>query len=409
MNMDYCTFEKYLDDLQENTIKPGLERVREACLRFDNPQASFKAVHIAGTNGKGSVAAYLESIFRNNGYKVGLYTSPHLVSVRERIQINRDLISKENISKYADLVCDKCHDIGLSYFEFLTIICFLYFKDAKVDFAVLETGLGGRWDATNIVSPLLTVMTPISIDHKSILGNDLVSIAGEKAGIVKRGVTLVSSFQESEAQDVLKVKCLELGSDLKCLEAGIDDVILSNRMLAKKAADHLANMGFNLQVKDDYLNISLTGRFQKVSDDPEIIIDGAHNVAGISALICFLRKNHFDRNIVFINNIMKDKEIQKIYDLLLNVGKKFIYADIDNFRSCSFNEIRKISSKIKYAESLLNALGMAKDSNLKNPLIVVTGSLYLVGRFLKQCTVHCSLSTVHCPLGMSRIVFFTSN
>ncbi len=176
---NYNDFTKYLDKLQEGVITPGLKRIKEACAALGHPEKKFKSIHIAGTNGKGSTAAFLESILRNNGYRVGLYTSPHLIDVRERIQINRELISEDKIVELAGEVRRKCGGIELSYFEFLTAITYLYFSQSNIDIAILETGLGGRLDATNVVDPILTIITPISIDHTAFLGDDLKTIAFE--------------------------------------------------------------------------------------------------------------------------------------------------------------------------------------------------------------------------------------
>lgn len=390
--MQYTNFLKYLDQLQENVIKPGLERMQEVCKFLGNPENNFKSIHIAGTNGKGSTAVFLESILRNNGYRVGLYTSPHLVDVRERIQIDRQLISETEICELAEVV--KQADVPLTYFEFLTVIAFLYFTRQEVDIAILETGLGGRWDATNVVAPLLTLMTPISVDHTSFLGDDVKSITLEKCGIVKQGIPLVTLKQREDVDELVRSVCLVNDSMLVISEAMPDFPEISlpgdhqkiNAALAINAAAELNKLGYNVtKYRDCLKDVYWPGRFQKIGEDPEIILDGAHNPAACDALANHLKKEYSDRDIIIIFGAMKDKKIREMADSLRSVATKWILYGMDGERAATPSEIKSIiENEATVVSDPAEAISEALKLNLKNPLIVVCGSLYLVGKFIKE-------------------------
>ncbi|HPM43392.1 MAG TPA: Mur ligase family protein, partial [Candidatus Omnitrophota bacterium] len=195
----------------------GLERIEKLCALLGNPQDGVRSVHVAGTKGKGSTSAFIYYILRAAGYKVGLYTSPHLVSFRERIRVDEELISESDIGRMADALkagAQKMSGEALSFFELYTALAYLYFAERCVDFAVYEVGLGGRLDATNIINPLVSVITPISYEHTDKLGSSLARIAFEKGGIIKKGITCVASPQKKEAEDEIKNICLERGSKL---------------------------------------------------------------------------------------------------------------------------------------------------------------------------------------------------
>jgi len=376
----YIQFLKYLSSLQECIVKPGLDRVVSACERLGNPEAEFKSVHIAGTNGKGSVAVFTESIVRNNGYKVGLYTSPHLIDVRERVQINRKMISKEDIARYGNMVREKCEDLHLSYFEFLTLISFLYFRDKGVDVAILETGLGGRWDATNIVHPLLSVLTPIAIDHASYLGSDIEDIAKEKCGIIKKENKVLTSKQTPEVMSIIRERCLEVGAELfEMSDQKPISVSLSgkhqaeNAILALFAAKLLD--GYKIEIRPEYLEVDWPGRLQKISSDPEIILDGAHNIHATRALVDYMEDSYRGRDIIVVFGCMKDKNIHEMLDRLRSIAKYFIFYNIPGSRAVRFEEDVVNSPK----EAILKAMSL----RTKEPVVLVTGSLYLIGEFLK--------------------------
>jgi len=201
-----------LAQLKGSVIKPGLETVTELLRRLSDPQLQFKSVHIAGTNGKGSCAAMLREILMKSGYRTALYSSPHLHRFNERVTMDRREISDEDIERLDAVVGDACDGIEPTYFEYTTAMAFKYFAERKPDIAIVEVGLGGRLDATNLVDPLATVITPISMDHQEFLGDDIKSVASEKAGIMKSGVKAVVSRQQREALDVIEGRAIEVGA-----------------------------------------------------------------------------------------------------------------------------------------------------------------------------------------------------
>lgn len=382
----------YLDELQENSIKLGLERVARACARLGKPELKFRSVHIAGTNGKGSTAAYVESIVRRNGYRTGLYISPHLIDVRERMQIGREWISEKEILKYANIVREKCHDIGLSYFEVLTLIAFLYFAGAKIDLGVIETGLGGRLDATNVIWPLVSVLTPISIDHTGILGSDILSIAKEKCGIIKTGVPVVSAVQDATVKSLIKITCAEMGCSLTVSEPRTDIEPglpgrhqLTNASLALKVVEELSKNGYKIKNAETSLDVTFSGRLQKISDDPEIILDGAHNLSGTLALSDHLEEKYKNRNIIVIFGAMRDKDLGGMVDNLKRVARRWVVVPLKGDRAATAEELMTVVGGVPCVSiDAKSAVNKALSYGLDNPLIVVTGSLYLVGEFLKE-------------------------
>lgn len=382
----YKDFLNRLDRLHETVVKLGLDQMTEACERTGHPEKQFKSVHIAGTNGKGSVAATLESIIRHNGYMVGLYTSPHLTDVRERIQIDRIPIPKGDVARLSA----KLDGIArLSYFEHLTMIAFLYFAEQKVDIAVIETGLGGRLDATNVINPLVTVLTPISMDHTACLGEDILSIAGEKCGIIKKGIKVISSRQEDGVSALIKRRCAEAGAELITVDAALHSSLpgrhqMENAAVAVAAAGELGGMGYRTNIRDEYLDVDWPGRLQKISNAPEIIVDGAHNTAACRALAAHLKEHYSGRDIVFAFSAMKDKDIGGMIDILKGLASGWVFFQLDGPRAASMRDFEGATGRkgVHVTDDVGEAIKHCESFSFKNPLIVVTGSLYLVGRFL---------------------------
>nr|MDA3786464.1 Mur ligase family protein [Deltaproteobacteria bacterium] len=215
--MNYPEAWAYLDNLQFFKITLGLDSLAGFLGQVGNPQDTLSCVHVAGTNGKGSVAMNLLTLLQGGGYKVGLYTSPHLSSVRERFRINDDYISEEEFAAIATQIAAVLGDQQITYFEFATALAFLWFSRQQVDLVILEVGLGGRLDATNIVRPLVSVITNVSMDHEAYLGTTLAQVAFEKAGIIKKGVPVVSGVSADVSQEVVMARCAELGAELRLL------------------------------------------------------------------------------------------------------------------------------------------------------------------------------------------------
>jgi dihydrofolate synthase/folylpolyglutamate synthase len=396
MMHSYTKFLNYLESLQENKIKPGLDRISMACELLGHPEREFRSVHIAGTNGKGSTAAFLESIVRMAGYSVGLYTSPHLQDVRERIQIDRKWINESDVSSLSDEVLKKCSDIGLSYFEFLTAISLLHFAREQAGLSILETGLGGRWDATNVVNPLVTIMTPISVDHTSYLGDDIKSIALEKCGIIKPGVPLICSVQHGEVMKIIEEKCAEVGASLIAINSPtqFSDLGLEgqhqamNASLAVRAAELLSEKcDFNIINYEQPLKETIwPGRLQTISTNPEILLDGAHNPEACEALSKYIKEKYSGRDIVFIFGAMRDKNLSEMLKPLLEIASGWVAYKIDCSRALEPGRLKELitSHNVYEAKEPQEALQKALSKGFKNPLIVACGSLYLVGEFLKE-------------------------
>ncbi len=229
--MSYSETVNYLYNLQKYGIKFGLDNISRLMSALDNPHTSFLSVHVAGTNGKGSTSAIIASILKTAGFKVGLFTSPHIISFTERIRVNGEEITENEVIELAEEIKDivvHLGDFSPTFFEVVTAMALLYFKRKKVDIAVIEVGMGGRLDATNIITPEISIITNISYDHKEFLGDTLKEIAHEKAGIIKKGVPVVASYQESEAMKVIEQKAIEKNSELYIYGRDFSSVLKRN-------------------------------------------------------------------------------------------------------------------------------------------------------------------------------------
>ncbi|MDP3111026.1 MAG: folylpolyglutamate synthase/dihydrofolate synthase family protein, partial [Thermodesulfovibrionales bacterium] len=359
--MSYSDTINYLYSLQKYGIKLGLDNTVKLLSCFNNPQASFKSVHIAGTNGKGSTSAMIASILQSAGFKVGLFTSPHLVSFTERIRVNNEQITESEVVELADEIKLKVESLKLevknskfgtfepTFFEVVTVMGFIYFERENIDWAVIETGMGGRLDATNVLMPEVSVITSISYDHKDFLGETISAIAEEKAGIIKNRIPVVTSEQEPAVMDVIKKKAAEKGSglfiygkdfsvtakkedsngsifdycgdmELEGLEiflAGRHQIlnaalaVKTSEVLIKKSALLASRLAAGV-IKSGIENMEWHGRLEFISDNPPILIDGAHNPSASSVLADSLRNNFLNtyRRIILIMGIMADKDIK---------------------------------------------------------------------------------------------------
>ena len=366
---------------------------------FESPHKSYPLIHIAGTKGKGSTAYMLSAILQKAGYKVGLYTSPHISDVRERIQVNGKMISRNFFSSLINSTYDIRHtiyDIRPTYFEVLTIIGFEYFKKQKVDIAIIETGLGGRFDATNIIKPLISVITDISKDHTKELGDTLKKIAYEKSGIIKRGVPCISSSNKKAVVEVVKEQCRKKGS-----------VYLKSRGEffsgpTKLKGEHqkrnfktvltvikvLRDKGFLIKKSDVIFalsNISIPGRFEVIKTKPLIVFDGAHNNESAKCLCQTLKKEYPKKKYVFILGILNNKDIKGICMELSKVSNDFVLIKPENPRAAEPEELAKHlkGKKIYIEQSPKKAYNKAKGLAGKNGVVVVTGSFYVIGKLRK--------------------------
>jgi dihydrofolate synthase / folylpolyglutamate synthase len=423
--------------------KFDLAHMRVLLEALEHPEQKFPAVLIAGTNGKGSTAATLASILQASGYKTGLYTSPHLVRINERIRVNGAAIADDDFALIHDLVDRTAERLVTeaelpwhpSFFEMLTAIAFEYFARERIDIAVLEVGMGGRLDATNVVEPRLSVITDIALDHQKYLGDTLTEIAREKAGILRAKIPVVTLPQTPEANDVLGNAILAL--DAKAVTAvpyvppvspnsahylvpsarakagyvsryplqvmGKEIVIetplvgrhqLRNIALAIAGAEELATQGFAAvtaaTIERGIRETRWPGRFQVLpatAHHPEIVFDVAHNPAGAWALRSTLSAAYEDRSLIFVFGAMRDKAIGEIAEILFPLAERVIATHVDNPRAATATEIREAASRVAVdidnAPDVPSALAQARAAAGTRGLVVVTGSIYIVGEAMR--------------------------
>jgi len=400
------------------TAKFGLERIRTVLEALGNPQDRCRFVHVAGTNGKGSTCAMIESALRAAGHCTGMFISPHLTEPTERISIDGRPVSVavftgafNRVHRIVEALLDGgAIDFHTSYFETVTAMGFLIFAEAQTTMVALETGLGGRLDATNVVRPDLCVITPIDFDHEVYLGRSLEAIAGEKAGILKPGVPAVFSRQRPEAQAVLERRAAELGIEvLRAADWSVCDLELSAResrfMLAALApggprlrltcplaGEHqvenaataaLALLQLGVPQKAVEQGIACAhwpGRLEHISQDPEILIDGAHNPAGARALAAFLDRFYRARRVRMIYGAMRDKAVEEVCGILFPRAHQVIATAPQQPRALHPEAIRGLAEHpdVRIAPTLEEALELVRDATAQDA-IVITGSLYLVG------------------------------
>ncbi|HLC52455.1 MAG TPA: folylpolyglutamate synthase/dihydrofolate synthase family protein [Candidatus Nanoarchaeia archaeon] len=378
----------YMYNLERFGMKLGLEVMQEIDTLSGKPHLKYKIIHIAGTNGKGSTAAFIAKILQEAGFKVGLYTSPHLVRFNERIKINDIDISDEELSFLASSLKNLLEEnnIQATFFEFTTALAFQYFTDKKVDFAVIETGLGGRLDATNIVKPKISVITNISFDHMHILGETIPEIALEKAGIIKPGVPLLTTEKSYEALSVFRKVCSEKNSELKVV--GINNNFelsllgehqFQNASLASEVCDVLG-ISKN-HIRAGLKNAHWPGRLEMIRKN--ILIDCAHNYAGMDSLVNYL-KNVENKNIL-IFGLSEHRNAAELTAMIAPLFKKVIVTKGNHHpqeTSVIAGETRKYVPWVVEEADIAKALDLAK-KEVGDGLIVITGSIYMVGDALK--------------------------
>lgn len=444
---------------QTPSHKFDLAHMRVLLKALENPETKFRSVLIAGTNGKGSTAATLASILHASGLRTGLYTSPHLVRINERIRINGEQIPDDKFALIHDLVdrtAERLVEDGElpwhpSFFEMLTAIAFEYFATRKVDLAVLEVGMGGRLDATNVVEPLLSVITDVSLDHQKFLGNTIAEITREKAGIIRPRRVVVTLPQMAEANDVIGNAVLErdaravsavpfvppvspaspsyvepstavvgtgayarpaerssaarstihsryplqvLGKEILVQTPLVGRHQLRNLALAIATAEELNKHGFAITADSIERGIRETrwpGRFQVIAGQPEIVLDVAHNPAGAWALRSTLSACYEDRRLVFVFGAMRDKAISEVSEILFPLAERVIVTSSENPRSATPDEIllaaSRTQSEIESCPDVPSAIQRARDIAAGTAIIVITGSIYIVGEAMRALGV----------------------
>ena len=409
------TIEKALQKLysmHQFGVKLGLDNITNLLHYLGNPEKKFKSFHIAGSNGKGSTASFTSSILIEDGYKTGLYTSPHLVKFNERIRINGIEIPDEFIAEFISAHQKYIDENNPTFFEITTALAFVYFVQNKVDYAVIETGLGGRLDATNTIIPEASIITSISREHTNILGNSLEEIAGEKAGILKPEVPVFTGIMRKEAEDVIDKKSEEKGCKLFRLSdfLQIKDTFAELDLGKKKYKIYdLPLQGFHQKLNaalallalnktlgvSDYKTINkgfakvlknsgLQARYEVANENPKIIFDAAHNPEGTESFINEFKnefENYEERILIF--GVMKDKDAEEMLGFLKPYFSKFILTTIDYERAAEPKELQELAAKLdvetaveKNPAKFIN--DYIKTRNNKSCLVVL-GSIYVIG------------------------------
>ncbi|HZT38266.1 MAG TPA: folylpolyglutamate synthase/dihydrofolate synthase family protein [Bryobacteraceae bacterium] len=390
------------------TAKFGLERMRQLCDALGNPERACRLVHVAGTNGKGSTCAMIEAGLRAAGLRTGLYTSPHLVEPTERIQVAGAPVSHEQFAAAFDhvhetaerLLQDGRIDLHPTYFETVTAMAFVLFRELKCEIVVLEVGLGGRLDATNVVMPELCVITPIDYDHEQYLGRTIEAIAGEKAGILKRGTPAIFARQRSEAECVLinRARKLDIQFDRVAdhrlerirVEAHGSEFELDGRAVTcPLAGEHQIENAATAALALSHLQAPVAGlartvwpgRLERLAEDPEIILDGAHNPAGARALAAYIERFYRRRRIWLIYGSMRDKAVEEIEGALFPLAHCVIATAPRFARALRPEAIRDLwpEGNVLVADTIDRAIAIARDRATPGDAIFITGSLFLVG------------------------------
>jgi len=398
-------------------VKFGLDRMRALVAELGHPEQGQRFTHVAGTNGKGSTCAMIVSILEQAGYSTGLYTSPHLIEPTERIQIDGSGVSETEFVRLFDkvhaaaekLLSDGRIDTHPSYFETMTAMGLLAFRE-RCEISVIEVGLGGRLDATNVILPELTVITPISYDHEAYLGNTIESIAAEKAGILKPGVPVIVSQQESAAERVIceraaGLKCEVIRTaDLKISRAALRDDGSSFYIGEEKyecglpGAHQIENAKaailacWQMQIETEAIQRGLKsvrwpGRLEFISRHPDLVLDGAHNPAGAAALAAYIRQFGIGRPVWLVYGAMRDKAIQEVTEKLFPLADHLIVTAPDFPRAVRPEAILALTShaNASTAQTVAEAIRLARSAP-KDALVLFTGSLFLVGEARRLLT-----------------------
>ncbi len=417
---NYVSAEKYILSREFFGMKLGLDNISEFLSDIGQPQDNFPTIHISGTNGKGSTAAMLDSILRAAGYKCGLFTSPHLVSLRERVRVDGVPIPKRSVSAFVDRHRRALTQRKLSVFELITAMAFEHFSRSKVDVGVIETGLGGRLDASNVLKPELTITTEISRDHLEILGDSIDQIAYEKAGIVKTEVPHLIGLMPKDAERVFRDRCRQMGAPLIRLsknEFSADPVKMSlnlkanglsvsrqkiglygvhqitNAALAVKAVTLLKERGWKVNrssVSRGLKSVEWPGRFQiiKNSNGPTIVLDVGHNSSGVKSLVDSFETRFPGKKATIITGLVKRKEHQEIFDQLSRIARDYNLVPLSSRRSVDIGELVKTinfnSIPVTRHRTLATAYKKVLKQTRVDDIILVVGSHYLVGEFIEK-------------------------
>jgi dihydrofolate synthase / folylpolyglutamate synthase len=424
---------RFLDDLQMHKIKLGLEAMRTVLAELGSPERRCPAIHVAGTNGKGSVCTMLRTMLSGAGYRTGLYTSPHLSSVRERFRIDDHFISKNEFTRLLERVRCSLGSDKITYFECTTALAFSWFADSNCDIVILETGMGGRLDATNVVVPLLSIITTVSLDHEQYLGDTIEQIAFEKAGIIKDRVPVISGVTDHPAREVIERTCAERSAPLSIMDrdfrvvpdgeshwawqSGDGQTVIDHLPVSKNGVWQLANsacaIAAAVALRDqgltlgndtirsgigtafwpgrmEYLEVEAAGREHDDREDQaaplRFLLDGAHNQAGIECLIAGITAQFSYERLIVVWASMADKNYRPLLREMATLADLMLLTRPHSERAAAPAEMARVlengdPSRVSCHETVAEALSRAKALARPGDLIVVAGSLYLIGEF----------------------------
>ncbi len=424
--MDYDEFTRWMFGLERFGIKLGLDNIREFLGRIGNPEKNLKSIHVAGTNGKGSVCAIVAEIMRTHGLKVGLYTSPHLVDFRERIRVNDRPISEGDVIRLGlvlketmEAMASESNEKQLTFFEFTTGLAFKYFEEIKVDMIVAEVGMGGRLDATNVLDPDVSVITRIGMEHTNYLGSTIQEIAREKAGIIKQGVNVVTCERKPDALTVIESTCMKKRSPLRCIGkdfeiSSVNQTVhgtefdyrgmrtikgLSTRLLGGYQADNAAAAIATLEALDEagmaftdgdmrkgLASVRWPGRLDVISREPLVILDGSHNPEGVATTVSVLRSLDL-QPLTFVVGCMDDKDARGIVRALAPIASKMVVTQARFKRALPAGTLMDTVKQEFEGETILSpdarvALETGL-SDIQGKGLCVIGSLYVVGEAIQ--------------------------
>ena len=415
-HLSYKEAIQYLYGLQKYGIKFGLSKTANLLKAFGNPHQGRRYIHIAGSNGKGSVAAMLESILMASGLTVGLYSSPHLVRFTERFRINGKEIAPERVARITgELIREIDPKYPPTFFEVATALALIVFSMQDVDIAIMEVGMGGRLDATNVIRPLVSAITNITLEHRDFLGSRLLDIAREKGGIIKRGVDLVTGVTQPSVIELLRSICegrgapfWRVGKDmryrthgsglayygldrhLKGIQLGLHgDFQNRNAALALGVVELLERKGFSISSSDITKGLKKTawpGRMHIISGSPTIILDGAHNPGAIRALAGSVKHRFGNKRLILVLGVMGDKDILSVIRGIVPLADHVIYTRPDYYRSADPEEMMRTAASLgkpgEVVRVIAKAIGRAREMARPEDVILVSGSLFTVGEAL---------------------------
>lgn len=427
------TYEEALNWMLNRTkfgIVPGLQRMEEMLSRLGNPEQNVKAIHVGGTNGKGSTIAYLQSILLEAGYTVGTFTSPYIIDYLEQIMFCGEMIEEKEFISLVNIMIPIVKEVELlpcgspTEFEIITAIVFYYFGNLREnDFFLVEVGLGGLEDCTNVITPLISIITSVGHDHQNILGSSIEEIAFQKAGIIKKGIPTITAELNENALNIIQKMAIKNESSL--FEYGKDYLVnqiisdeneifnytsvhskydkieismlgehqIRNASSAIMAIDVLQN-NYGIKIKQDDIKNGLIkaykpGRIERISTDPFILIDGAHNVEGIKSLVHTMKSHFSNKNIIVVFSALKDKNVLEMVSELKNISNNIVLTTFDFPRAMTIDELEDCAEELKlsYEKDFKIAIEKNKWNIQKNEILVITGSLYFISN-VRQYLIH---------------------